>query len=114
MKDWQDVVWQLLFGMIIVFLGGWIVGSLVNFTAMLSPGIESKVLCPQGSYITQGSTTTTTLTCYDANNAPVPPLSTAESVALQRKYFYLPSNILMIILVIGWIIWQRRKNQAKV
>src|SRR5690349_5695485 len=111
MKNWQDLVWQLLFGLIIIYLGGWILGSFVNFAAMVSPGIESKVLCPQGSFITARSTAVATLTCYDANDAPVPPLSEAESVALQRKYFYLPSNIFMLLLVIGWLVWHRTRRQ---
>jgi len=122
MKDWQDFVWQLLIGLVIIFFGGWILGSLLNLVAMASPQLVSIIFCPAGSTATQNpafdqpSQNGLKISCHDRSGASVPTLTDAESIALQRKYFYTPSNIIMIILVVGRFIRSSirgmRKNQA--
>ena len=116
MEKWQKFAWQLLIGLIIIFFGGWMLGSILNLVAMASPQMVSTIFCPAGSTATQGtafgqsSQNGSTIACQDRNGASVPTLTDAESITLQRKYFYTPSSVIMIILVVGWFIWQRKKN----
>ena len=110
MKTWQDLVWQLLIGLSVIFFGGWMLGAVLNLGAMAIPQMVSAIFCPAGSTATRNSDLDQsgpnglTISCHDRNGASVPTLTDAESIALQRKYFYRPSNIIMIILVIGWLI----------
>ena len=107
---WQEFVWQLLMGLLIIFVGGWILGGVLNLAAMASPKMVSTIFCPAGSTATwisnldSNAPNGSTISCLDRNGVSVPTLTDAESVALQRKYFYRPSYIIMIILVIGWFI----------
>lgn len=103
MKNWQDIVWKLLFGIIITFFGGWILGGMLNLAAMASPRMASVVFCPAGSMAT--ASRPGQILCHDANGVAVPTLSEAESIAIQRKYFYTPSAIAILILVIVWLVW---------
>jgi hypothetical protein len=122
MKTWQDFEWQLLIGLLVIFFGGWVLGIVMNLAAMAIPQMVSIVFCPAGSTATQNSDlgqqrpNDSTLSCHDPNGKYVPTLSDAESVVLQRKYFYRPSTIIMIILVIVWFIRssirQKKRNQA--
>jgi hypothetical protein len=105
---WQDFVWRLLGSLLIIFFGGWIVGSVLNFAGMANPQIAGKVSCPEGSTATWQSNPDqrgSTISCHDQNGHLVPALSDAESVVLQRKYFYRPSFISMVFLATGWFIW---------
>ena len=104
MKNWQDLVWKLLFSILIVFFGGWLLGGLLNLAAMASPSMVSVVFCPAGSTATADSRPGQIL-CHDQTGASVPALTDAESVVLQRKYFYTPSVIVILILAIGWLLW---------
>jgi hypothetical protein len=107
---WQDLVWQLLIGLLVIFFGGRVVGGVVNLAAMASPQMVSTIFCPSGSTATwnsepnQGISNGSSISCRDQNGASVPTLTDAESITLERKYFYRPSYILMVILVIGWFI----------
>lgn len=107
---WQEFVWQLLIGLLVIFVGGWILGGVLNLAAMASPQVVSAIFCPVGSTATWKSGVDSNtpngsgISCLDRNGAAVPTLTDAESVALQRKYFYRPSDIILIILVIGWFI----------
>jgi len=109
----QKFVWQLLIGLLIIFFGGWMLGGILNLVAMASPQMVSTMFCPAGSTATQGtafdqsSQNGSTISCQDRNGASVPALTDAESITLQRKYFYTPSSIIIITLVVGWFIWQR-------
>ncbi len=104
MKNWQDVIWKLLFGILIIFFGGWILGGVLNLVATASPRMVSVVFCPAGSTATADSRPGQ-IVCHTANGESVPALSESESVAIQRKYFYTPSAIVMSILVVGWLFW---------
>jgi hypothetical protein len=116
MEKWRDFVWQLLIGLLVIFFGGWILGIMLNLVAMASPQMVSTIFCPAGSTAIQVSALDqpgqngSTLSCHDQNGTSVPTLSDAESIRLQRKYFYTPSNIIMIILLGGWFIWRRKRN----
>ena len=118
MEKWREFIWQLLIGVLIIFFGGWILGSMLNLGAMVSPHMVSLVFCPAGSTASHGWTfgqsgnNGSTISCQDQNGASVPTLAEADSIVLQRKYFYRPSNIIMIILVCVWLIWQRRRKSA--
>ena len=117
MKNWQDFIWQLLIGVLVIFFGGWILGGVLNLVAMTSPRMDSIIFCPAGSIVTHDATQPSqNISCYDQNGASVPTLTGAESIALQRKYFYIPSTIIMIILVVGWSIRlsirRVKRNQA--
>jgi hypothetical protein len=121
MEKWPEFVWHLFIGVLVIFFGGWLLGSFLNLVAMASPHMVSQMFCPAGSTATYGSafnqpSNNGTISCQDKAGASVPALSNADSIVLQRKYFYLPSNIIMIILVIGWfiwrLIWRRKKNEA--
>jgi len=107
---WQEFVWQLLIGLLIIFFGGWVLGGVLNLAAMASPQMVSTIFCPAGSTATwksepdQRNSNGSPISCRDRNGASVPTLTDAESIALQRKYFYMPSSIIMVILVIGWFI----------
>jgi len=114
---WQDFVWQFLFSLLVVFFGGWILGSVINLAAMASPQMVSTIYCPAGSTATwnQQNQNGPKLSCYDQDGKSIPPLSDAESVVLQRKYFFRPSFIIMIILAIGWFVRsliQQMRNQV--
>src|SRR5258706_4652098 len=101
MKNWQEFVWQLLIGLLVIFCGRWILGGLVNMIAMASPQMVSTIFCPTGSTATrdyQPSQNGLPISCHDGNGASVQTLTDDESVALQRKYFYTPSIIIMIVL----------------
>lgn len=115
MKDWQDIVWKLLFGIVIIFFGGWILGGVFNLVAMASPRMASVVFCPAGSTATSDSRPGQII-CHDAKGESVPALSEAASVAIQRKYFYTPGVIAMLILTLGWFLWptiqRMRRKQA--
>jgi hypothetical protein len=108
MEKWREIVWDLLIGVLVIFFGGWILGSVVNQAAMASPRMVSLVFCPTGS----SATTSHPLTCGDENGVVQPPLADEDSIALQRKYFYRPSTYALIILVIGWVTWRRIKQKA--
>jgi hypothetical protein len=114
MKNWQDIVWKLLFGIVIIFFGGWLLGGVLNLVAMASPRMVSVVFCPIGSTAT--ALRPGQIVCHDQNGGSIPTLTEAESVALQRKYFYTPSLIVMVMLVIGWLLWpslrQVKRKQA--
>ena len=113
MKNWQDLVWKLLFGILIIFFGGWILGGALNLVAMASPRMASAVFCPAGSTATADSRPGQ-IVCHDQNGETVPTLTESESVALQRKYFYTPSVIIILVLIFGWLVWPsvRRARQA--
>jgi hypothetical protein len=105
---WQDFVWRLLGSLLIILLGGWIVGGVLNFVGMTNQKMVSKIFCPEGSTATWKSDSDqsgSTISCHDQNGHLVPSLSDAESVVLQRRYFYRPSYICMVFLAIGWFIW---------
>ena len=104
MKNWQDVIWKLLFGIVIIFFGGWILGGVLNLVAMASPRMVSLIFCPAGTTATADSRPGQ-IVCQGQNGGSLPALTDAESVALQRKYFYTPSAIVISILVIGWLFW---------
>jgi hypothetical protein len=118
MEKWRDFVWHLLLGVLVIFIGGWILGGILNLVAMVSPQMVSKMFCPAGSTAKYGPTfdqpgqNGSTLACQDQNGKSVPPLSDADSIVLQRQYFYRPSYIIMIILVVGWFIWRSRRTWA--
>lgn len=118
MEKWREFVWQLLIGVLVIFIGGWILGSIVNLVALASPQMVSIVFCPAGSTAAHGSVfdqpsqNGSTISCKDQNGVSVPPLSDDDSIVLQREYFYRPSTIIMIILVVGWFIWRGRRNWA--
>jgi len=77
----------------------------------------SLVYCPAGSTATYISVfdmsirNGSTITCRDQNGKTVPNLSDAESIVIQRQYFYRPSDYILIILVVGWLIWGRIKQK---
>ena len=117
MEKRREFVWQLLIGVLVIFFGGWILGSVLNLVAMASPQVVGLVFCPAGSTAAHGSAfdqsgQNGTILCLDQNGKSVPALTDADSIVLQRKYFYRSSNIIMIILVGGWFIWRRRRNAA--
>jgi len=108
MEKWRDIVWDLLIGVLVIFFGGWIMGSVVNQVAMASPHMVSLVFCPAGSTTTTGLP----IICRDGNGTVKPPLADEDSIVIQRKYFYRPSTYALIILVIGWVVWRRIKQKA--
>jgi hypothetical protein len=108
MDKWREIVWDLLIGVLVIFFGGWVLGSIVNQAAMVSPHMVSLVYCREGST----ATTFQPLTCRDENGVVQPPLADEDSIVLQRKYFYRPSTYALIILVIGWVIWRRIKQKG--
>jgi len=117
MEKWWEFVWQLLIGVLIIFFGGWLLGFILNLVAMASPQMVSLVYCPAGSTATyisvfdMSSRNGSTITCRDQNGKSVPNLSDAESIVIQRQYFYRPSDYILIILVAGWLIWGRIKQK---
>ncbi len=121
MKIWQGIVWKLMAIVLIVFFGGWFLGGLLNTMALARPEWFSSLFCPPGSTASIGYANgqpELTIICQDRNGQSVVPLSDAESMGLQHKYFYTPSNILLIILVAGWFGWsyirRRKREQAGV
>ena len=118
MEKWRDIVWDLLISVLVIFFGGWILGSVVNQVAMASPQMVSLVFCPAGStaiydsVFAQPNQNGSAMMCRDRNGASLPTIKDADSVVLQRKYFYRPANYLMIILVVGWVIWRRIKHKT--
>ncbi len=105
---WQDFVWRLVGSALIVFFGGWLVGSLLNFAAMGNSYMLSKIFCPDSSTATWKSDSEqggNTISCHDQEGHVVPSLSDADSVVLQREYFYRPSYIVMAFLAMGWFLW---------
>jgi len=120
MEKWREYVWDLLIGVLVIFIGGWILGMILNLVALASPQMVSLLFCPAGSTSIHGSVFNqpiqngSTITCQDQNGKYVPNLSNDDSIIMQRKYIYKPSNYIMIILVVGWFIgrfiWRRKKN----
>lgn len=117
---WQDFVWRFLASLLIIFFGGWLVGSLLNFAGMANPHMVSKIFCPEnstGTWKSDPDQGTTIISCHDPDGQIVPPLSDADSVVLQREYFYRPSYISMAFLATGWFIWssiRQIRNQGNV
>jgi len=116
MEKWIDFVWQLFFGVLVIFFGGWMLGSLLNIVALSNPQMVSMMFCPQGSTAIRNPTfgqsvhDDSAISCLSQDGATLPNLTGADSLALQRAYFYVPGNIVMIILVVGWFIWRWRKK----
>lgn len=119
MEKWWEFVWDLLIGVLVIFIGGWILGMILNLVALASPQMVSLMFCPAGSTSIHGSVFNqpvqngSTITCQDQNGKYVPNLSDADSIIMQRKYIYRPSNYIMIILVVGWIILRRVRKKEK-
>ena len=118
---WQDYVWRFLGCALIIFFGGWLLGSALNFAGMASPQVVSKLFCPEGSTATwvlspgQGDQNSQTISCQDQNGHIVLTLPVEQTIALQRKYFYRPSFIIMAVLATAWFIWssiREFRNQA--
>ncbi len=114
MRNFQDLVWQMLFAVSIVFFGGWVLGSVLNLLATASPQMVSVMFCPTGSTAawTTNEDQSRTISCTDKGGNSVPALSEDESIVLQRRYFYRPSYLVMIVLVIGWFIWSHRRSRV--
>ena len=106
MKLWESLVWKLLFALLIIFIGGGILAFVLSSAVALSPGIANLIYCPHGSIAAANSEFDEQLPilCHDQNGVSVPPLTNAQSMDLQRKYFHIPSYIIMSILAIGWLI----------
>ena len=120
MKNWQDLVWQLFTAVLVIFFGGWVLGSILNFAALANPQMVSSIFCPAGSTVVKASDTHdagpngSAISCHDPKNgASVESLTEDESIVLQRKYFYRPSFLIMIILVVGWFIWSSSQNRIR-
>jgi len=121
MKNRKGLVWRLFAIVLIIFLGGWFLGCLMNTLLILSPRWFSPLFCPPESTATIGfapdqpNQNELTLMCQDRNGQIVLAFSDIESQALQRKYFYRSSSIIMIILVAGWlgISYIRRKKKKQ-
>ena len=118
MEKLRELVWLLLIGVLVVFFGGWILGSILNLVTLESPPMVSKMFCPEGSTARRVSAVDQpgrngSITCRDQDGVSVPALSDEESIVMQRKYIYRPSYIIMIVLVVGWLLWRlifRRKR----
>ena len=116
MEKWVDFVWQALFGLLIVFFGGWILGGMLNFAALASPQLVSAMFCPAGSTaireatVDRSSPEGSAILCVTRSGASVPNLSEDDSRVLQRAYFFAPSDIIMIVLVVGWFTRRRKRN----
>ena len=116
MEKWWEFVWDLMIGVLVIFFGGWILGSMLNLVALASPQMVSLLFCPAGSSSIHDSAFNqpiqngSTISCQDKYGKYVPTLSDADSIVMQRKYIYRPSDILMIILVVGWLIARRMRN----
>jgi len=105
-KRW-GFVFDLLIGVLVIFIGGWILGSVLNFVALASPHMVSLMFCPEGSTAIHGSP----ISCRDQNGKSVPALSDADSIVKQRKYIFRPSTIILSILVVGWFIFRRIRKK---
>ena len=125
MKNWQNLVWRVFIAVLVIFFGGWVLGSILNFAALANPQEVSSIFCPAGSTAVKASANDASsngsaISCHDPKNGTsVPSLTEDESIVLQRKYFYRPSYLTMIILVVGWFIWSSsqkimRKQEAAV
>ena len=118
MEKWTGFVWQFFFGVLVIFFGGWMLGSLLNIVALANPQMVSMMFCPKGSTAVrnpafgQSFHDDSAISCLTQAGASVPNLSDADGQVLQHEYFYKPGYITMIILVVGWFIWRSRKKQA--
>ncbi len=114
MENWREFVWQLIIGVLVVFFGGWALGGVLNLAATANPQMVSAIFCPAGSSaLWTSDQANPTISCLDQSGASVPALTEAESVALQRIYFYRPSYFVMAILVIGWFIWSYSRKRMR-
>ena len=107
MEERWGFVFDLLIGVLIIFIGGWILGSILNFVALASPHMVSLMFCPAGSTVIHESP----ISCQDQNGKSVPALSDEDSIVMQRKYIYRPSTYIMIILVVGRFIFRRVRKK---
>jgi len=111
MKDWHyDLFWKVFIGIVVIFFGGAILGGTLNLIAATNPKTASLLFCPKGSTVIvnpdpdQRDPNRFPLLCQDQNGVSLHSLPDSQSLALQRKYFYTPSYILVSVLVIGWLI----------
>jgi hypothetical protein len=110
MNDWRDLIWKVFFGMVIIFFGGAILGGTLNLMAAANPTTASLFYCPKGKTAIlnpdpdQRDPLKFPILCTDQNGVSLPSLPASQSLALQRRYFYMPSYVLLSVLVTGWII----------
>ncbi len=100
-------------------LGGMVFGLPVEYTPNSEPRWFSPLFCPSGSTATIGyspdqpNQNELALMCQDHNGQIVLTFPDDESQALQHKYFYRSSSIIMIMLIAGWfgVSYIRRKKK---
>jgi len=108
MKDWQDLIWQTLLGLLIIFIGGGILGGALNLIVAAIPETAGLIFCPEGRTAIVNPDANQRdrfpILCQDQNGVSLPPLPDSQITALQRKYFYTPSYIIVSVLVVGWFL----------
>ncbi len=94
----------------VIFIGGGLLAGFLTLVFTANPHTVSQIFCPAGSTAAvnpdynEGSPDSSAILCHDSTGALAPPLTEAQSMALQRKYFFIPSYLVMAILVIGWFL----------
>jgi hypothetical protein len=123
MNNLQKVVLCLLIALVLIFGGGWVVDGILNLAALASPQLVSKMECPAGATakqelvqqsFAQPGQKTLTFRCLDQTGNRVPPLSDAQTKALEFSYFYPRGIISAIILMAAWFIWSAIRGRMKV
>ena len=102
---------RLVMALVVVIGGGWMLGGVLNTAALVSPQLVSKIECPPGSTAKEGMSQqsfdqpgqkTLTFECQDQAGKLVPPLSDAQTKALEYRYFFPAGVVLMMLGVVGW------------
>src|SRR5262249_21813667 len=105
------IIWKLLATALAVFIGGWLMTGLLTIAALDQPQWFSPVFCPVGTRAATGLVSglpgevRPSLICVDQAGSIVMTLTDAERQALERQYFYAPSNILLAILGVAHLVF---------
>jgi hypothetical protein len=115
----KKIAGRLLYSLILIFFGGWILGGLLNTAAFLSPQFLTQIQCLPGSTIKkewvqqsfdQPGQKTLTLQCVNQSGTPVHMRPDAEVRALEYTYFYPAGVILMAVILSTWTIVSYRRK----
>jgi len=123
MNTWQDWLWRLLLGLVIILFAGQFLSTAVTFLSLGSPTIANLTFCPVGSVAKINPDPLNQreggfgITCYDRSGSALVVFPNASAWTLERGYFFRPSYIIVTILVSGWylspVIRQTIKTKSK-
>lgn len=108
--DWRRLIGRLVLYLIILAVGTYVIGFILNVVAIWIPPAASYVFCPEGTTIVYSWTQTSydepgqkSLggTCVDAQGKNHPKLP--DEVVTPREYqLFMPLGFAIMIFILGW------------